>query len=138
MWQTLRKTGTGLYVAYANTHSGNLSAKNTRLRTDPHIELALDLSGNLRTRNTDVNSYRDARELADGGIKRLELVQIDDERIIGRIGERLALLRDPPRTWILTIELEGSYSFPVRPEASKLGNQTSLFLYVESKSAGGV
>ena len=138
MWQTLRKTGTELYVAYANTHSGNLLAKNTRLRTDPHVELALDLNGNLRTRNREVNSYRDARALADGAIKRLELVQIDDERIIGRINERLASLRDPLRTWILTIELEGAYSFPVRPEARKLGNQTSLFLHVESESAARV
>jgi len=116
-----------VHIAYAGTFTNNVRSYNTRVRTQPSIEISLDLNPNLRSQNKSTNSYVDARQLANGQIGRLEFVQIDDERIVLGLG---GVLDDLSNDWTVTIELEGTHSFTAR---SKLENG-SLFLYVPSKT----
>jgi hypothetical protein len=127
-WLQLRKGATLLHVAYANTHTNNLTARDVRLYTKPSLELHMDLNHNLRARNKQGNSYFDARELADGKIARLELLQIDDSYIIDGLLRALKRTASGPAEWTLTIELEGAHSFKVRPE--RRSSKHSLFLRV--------
>ena len=124
----LRKGGTLLHIAYGATFTNNLYGHEARVRTEPSLELALDLNPNLRTRNKSSNSYCDARELADGGIEGLNLVQLSDDYILGKLSGVLAHARDAPREWSLVIELEGRYTFRVRPEFTD--DSLDLFLHV--------
>jgi hypothetical protein len=123
----LRKGPASIHIAYAGTFTNNVRGHNTRVRTQPSVEISLDLNPNLRSQNKSTNSYVDARELADGQIERLEFVQIDDELIVSHLG---GFLDDLSKDWTVTIELEGTHSFTARP---KLEND-SLFLYVASKA----
>ena len=125
VWRILRKGPASLHIAYAGTFTNNLRSHNTRFRAQPSTEISLDLNPNLRSQNKSTNSYVDARELADGQIRSLEFVQIDDERIVRGLGDALD---DLSNNWILTIELDGTHSFTARP---KLENG-SLFLYIAS------
>ena len=131
-WRTLRKTGILLHVGYGDTFSNNLYAHDSKVRTDPEFEISLDLNGDLRTRNKAENSYQDARELADGEIEHLQVLQITDHTTINRLAKFLDSLDDPPSEWILTIELEGRHSFRVRPDFRETGDLPDLFLNVIS------
>ena len=124
-WRVLRKGPASVHIAYAGTFTNNLRSYNTRIRTQPSIEISLDLSPNLKSQDKSSNSYVDAKELADGQIARLEFVQIDDERIVAQLRD---VLDNPSKDWMVTIELGRSHSFTARP---KLEN-SSLFLYVAS------
>ncbi|KKL23519.1 hypothetical protein LCGC14_2424560, partial [marine sediment metagenome] len=84
-WITLRKGGNLLHLSYGHTFSNNLYGHNLQLRTHPEFEIKLDLSPNLRVRNRQRNCYYDARELADGAIKELKLLQLDDRMAIKAI-----------------------------------------------------
>jgi hypothetical protein len=125
LWRILRTGPASLHIAYAGTFTNNLRSHNTRFRAQPATEISLDLNPNLRSQNKSTNSYVDARELADGQIRNLEFIQIDDERIVRGLGDAL---EDLSENWILTIELDGTHSFTARP---KLENG-SLFLYIAS------
>jgi hypothetical protein len=125
IWRILRKGPASLHIAYAGTFTNNLRSHNTRFRAEPSTEISLDLNPNLRSQNKSANSYVDARQLADGQIRSLEFIQIDDERVVRGLGDAL---EDLSNNWILTIELDGTYSFKARP---KLENG-SLFLYIAS------
>lgn len=127
-WIQLRKGGTLLHIVYGKTHSSNLSGYDVRVRTLPSMELSLDLNRNLRTRNKSENSYYDARELADGKIADLKLLQLDDGYIIKRLCRVLRDARGVPPDWMLVIELEGRNAFRVRPE--RRSTSGSLFLRV--------
>jgi len=124
-WKVLRKGPASVHIAYAGTFTNNLRSYNTRVRTQPSIQISLDLSPNLKSQDKSSNSYVDARELADGQIARLEFVQINDERIVAELHD---VLDNPSKDWTVTIELGRSHSFTARP---KLENG-SLFLYVAS------
>jgi hypothetical protein len=125
IWRILRKGPASLHIAYAGTFTNNLRSHNTRFRAQPSSEISLDLNPNLRSQNKSTNSYIDAKELADGQIGSLELVQIDDDRIVQGLGDALNDLN-----WKLTIELGGTHSFTDQP---KLENG-SLFLDITSKA----
>src|ERR1700677_2239081 len=111
-----------MHIAYAGTFTNNVLSYKTRVRTQPSIEISLDLNPNLKSRNKSTNSYVDAKGLADGQIARLEFVQIDDERILEGLGD---ILDDLSNDWTVTIELGGTHSVMARP---RLENG-SLFLY---------
>ncbi len=130
-WTTLNKGGTHLHIAYGHTHTNNLYAYEVRVRTRPSVELSLDLNGNLRTRNKEENTYYDARELAQGKIAELKLVQLDDERTVKHLGRALKRLPRAPSEWTLVIQLEGRHSFRVRPKL----RDRSLFLHVLPNAA---
>jgi hypothetical protein len=131
-WISLKRAAVSLHVGYAATYSNNLSAHNARVRTEPEFELALDLNPNLKTRNRETNTYLDARELADGAISSLTVVQLDDEYLLERLATVIELANRPSE-WTLTIELSGSHRFRVRPEA---GQFRSLYLRVNGAAVG--
>jgi hypothetical protein len=127
-WTSLRTGGTLLHIAYDETYTNNLYAYQVRVRTEPSLELALDLNPNLRSRNKSESSYIDARDLADRRLGGLRLVQLSDEHIIGRLRRVLARARPVPRQWTLVIDLEGSHTFLVRPRLD--ATRSCLFLDV--------
>ena len=133
-WTLLRKGGTLLHIGYGETYTNNLYGHDVRVRTQPSLEFLLDLNSNLRTRNKSENSYCDARELADGRVEGLKLVQLTDNYIIERLRRVLAHARDVPSEWTLIIELEGRHAFRVRPERDATAR--SLFLHVVSEKTG--
>lgn len=104
-----------IHVSYGGTFSNNLYADSFEAILAPNFGISLDLTQNLRTKNKQENSYQDAKELAEGEIQRLELLQITEERTVGD------LLKNAPHplpvNWILEIRLNGIYSFSVTPEA---------------------
>src|SRR4051812_24440024 len=81
-WTTLRKGGTGIHLSYESTFTNNLRAYDVRHRSEPQFEISIDLNRNLRTRNKTTNDYLDARDLAKGRIRFLQMLQISDDRII--------------------------------------------------------
>ena len=126
-WLSLKKGGFSLHVAYAGTYTNNLYGYDARVRIRPTVEISLDLNRNLRTKNKSENGYIDARELADGEIDQLEVVQICDERVIDRLAGAVEMADNPASEWGLTIELEGQHKFRVRPDADR---SDSVFLRV--------
>ena len=128
-WISLRKSGCLVYISWANTFSGNLWARDFQLKTSPEFELSFDLNTNLSSRNKETNSYLDARELADGEIKNLNLVQIDEDQVVEGISRALQRL-EPPSEWKLTIQLEGEWGFHVKPRVQQQGNREVLSLDV--------
>jgi hypothetical protein len=107
-WTSLKKGGASLYVAYGKTFTNNLFGYDARFRSEPSFEISLDLNQNLRTRNKTTNTYIDARDLADGDIDQLKLVQIVDDGLLG-----------------------GRHLFRVKPEPDDPGS--SLYLRVLSR-----
>jgi hypothetical protein len=95
-----------------------------------HCDIALDLSKNLRTRNKQENSYIDARELADGGVERLTLVQVLDERVVEDVLRRWRAATPRPEGWRLLVGLEGTHWFAVDPD--RRSTHLDLFLKVRS------
>lgn len=129
-WKSLRKGSAGLHITYGKSETGNLCVENVRVRTAPSLDLSFELNRNLRTRNRSTNSYQDARELADGAIADLKVVQITDNQVLERLSGLLARAHDVPSVWTLTVELEGPHTFRVRPEWDP--EDGSLSLHVES------
>jgi len=132
-WIDLRRGGTPLYIEYGLTHTRNLTARDVRVRMLPRVELSLDLNGNLRTRNKSGNRYYDARELADGKMAGLKLVQIDDSYIFEGLLAALRRARRVPPHWSLVMELEGPHTFVVRPESPRTSH--SLVMRVVKATA---
>lgn len=127
-WMSVRKGSTHLHVSYGHTFSNNLSGYDTQIRVEPTFEIRLDLSPNLRTRSKQSNTYLDARDLADGEIARLKLLQVYDDRLLEAIARSMRRLSAPPRTWTLTLFLSKEWSFVVTPEL----RAHSLLLHVQS------
>lgn len=123
MWFSVRKGSTGLHVAYRATFTNNLTGYRTRAREGPIPEIAVDLNPNLRTRNRSTGTYLDARDLADGGLQGLEVLQFADQGVVEALLSRVARARD----WRLRLELEGTHTFDVRAETA---NSSGLFLRV--------
>ena len=111
-WRDLIKGDVSLHIGYGKTFMNDLYAYNSKIfPSSEEFHLSIDLNPNLRTRNRQVNTYIDARELADGEIERLETIQLFySEKVLKKIG---ALYKDAgePDTWTLTIYLEGTKTF---------------------------
>jgi hypothetical protein len=118
-WMTLKKGSVAIYMEYGYTHTSNLSAENIRLRVGPHLELALDLDRNLRTRNKETNSFIDARALAHGELTGLRFIQIEDSSLPGEIEEQLKQSAVSVQDVTLTIDLARKWSFRVAVEHAK-------------------
>ncbi|HXM71129.1 MAG TPA: hypothetical protein VN970_08345 [Thermoanaerobaculia bacterium] len=128
-WITLRKGGTHLYLEYGSSFTNNLLCHNVQVRIGHDVDIRLTLTPNLRTRNKQSSDYIDARDLADGAIAYLTLLQLEDAKIVKGIARSLKGMPDMPRTWRLTISLEQEWPFEVEPE---WGNAlTSLLLHVQ-------
>lgn len=119
----LRKADTRIYIEYGLTHTQNLLATNIQVQTQPVVRLSLDLNSSLRAKNKQTNSYDDARSLAKGELARLKLVSISDSALLKRLADHLKVVDDPPDEWILTIELEGTHDFRVRPGFDSCGGR---------------
>jgi len=126
----IKKGGVGIHVAYGHTFSNNLYAHNSAITLKPDFALHLDLNPNLHKRAKESNQVVDARELADGAIARLEMLQLDDRKIIDTIYQILARQSTRFENWRLVIKLEKTYEFLVRPELRGVGGAESLFLHV--------
>ncbi len=130
MWYSLRKTSIHIHVSYGLTFSNNLSANNFMYRTSPEFEFKFDLNLNLRTRNKQTNTYLDARELADGAIRDLKLVQIDLSAFLKQHRFIQYLEKD---TFRITVLLEGEHHFLTKPEINVVGSSASLFLRIRER-----
>jgi hypothetical protein len=137
LWRTLRKGATLLYIEYGHAHT-QLWADNTRARVGARLELEVDLSRQLRLRNKRMNSYIDARDLADGAIKRLGLVQLNDKRIVDGLADLFNRAPDHEMLWDLTVLIEGVYRFAVRPEMPSSALRTLVLRVVQDAGAKGV
>jgi hypothetical protein len=129
-WMTARKGSTLLHLDYASTFSNNVFGHNTRIRAEPDFEIRIDLNPNLRVRNKDTGTFLDARDLADGRMSKLTLLQLDDARIINMALRCLKKKDVRPKIWRLTLELEQEWCFEVRPEIKRSHMLQSLFLHV--------
>jgi len=133
MWYSLRRTSIHIHVSYGLTFSNNLSASNFMYRTSPEFEFRFDLNLNLRTRNKQTNTYYDARELADGAIRDLKLVQIELSAFPKGHTFRQYLKKDILK---ITILLEGEHHFLAKPEIRVSGASASLFLRIRKEILG--
>lgn len=127
LWTDLRKGSTHLHVEYGHAHTNSLFGHAVRARAANTVDLSIDLNPNLRGRNKSTNTYYDARELADGAIDRLTLVQLADEHILGGLERVLQHCNGVPDEWTLLVELEGQHRFRVQPQVRSHG---TLCLYV--------
>lgn len=130
LWTTVRKGSDHLYIAYGHTFTNNLFGHNLQFRTEPEFELRFDLSPSLRSRNKQSNAYIDARELADGEIAQLELVQFDDQKALQIFAAAIKRMPERPKTWKLTLHLDRDWSFTVKPELKGPSGSESLLLHV--------
>lgn len=130
-WIILKKGGVPVHIAYNKDFSNNLFVYNTQICIKPEFTIKFDFNPNIKTRNKAVNSYLDACDLAEGGIKELTLIQIDDNTILKRISEILNRENSISNTWSLIVELEGKHSFKVTPEFKRTGSYLTLFLRVK-------
>jgi hypothetical protein len=129
-WTSLKKGPVGLHVTYGKTFTNNLSGHDTQVRTEPALEISIDLNRNLHARNQpEKNGYLDARKLADGDIEGLETLTIYDRSVLDRLAEVLSYSNGVGDRWTLSIELEGTHSFTVIPEARS--NPESICLTVD-------
>jgi hypothetical protein len=79
MERTLRKSPISVPLTYPSSFTNNLRAGPVSLDERDGIGfLILDFSSNLRARNKQVNSYADARELAEK-YRDLKSIQIDEQ-----------------------------------------------------------
>lgn len=115
MNRNLRKGSSGMHVSYANSgFSNNLRGRNFEYRQldGKHI-LHIDMSGNIRTRNKEENSYSDALELIENhhSLKRLEF----DDNEKAMIEQVARLSGAPPTEWLLQLDFgdKGSFRYSI-------------------------
>ena len=130
-WTTLKKGGVNVHITYNGDFSNNLYLYNTQICIKPEFTIKLDFNPNLKTKNKTTNTYLDARELAEGKIKGLTLIQIDDNTILKQIDRILNMENSIPDTWNLIIGLEGEYLFKVTPKFQRIVSSYTLFLNVK-------
>ena len=85
----------------------------------------IDLSGNLRKRNKQTNTYIDAKSL-ESSTDEIESIQINDGRMIKLIADHLKKLNVDEYSFNLSLLIETYHKFEIGLE--KLGN--SLFFRV--------
>lgn len=129
-WIIVRKGGEAVHVSYGHTYSNNLLAHNTRVRKGMDLEIRVDFNPNLRGRSKETETYLDARELASNEIQRLSLYQTSDEQLLNILTKIQDQHKASAHSWILTIELEGEWSFRAKPVYTTSGNLTTLSLHV--------
>lgn len=114
-WWPLRKTYIIVYLTYGHAHA-KLFAENIQVRPGDTFEVSVDLTKNLRTRSKGSSTYVDARDLADGQIRELKTIQIDDHGVLNDISNHLGQLEGTPTMWRLRVQLDGSeHWFTVEP-----------------------
>ena len=118
-WRTLKRGTVSIYMEYGDTHTGNLTVENIRLCVSSHLELALDLGKNLRTRHKGTGSFLDARSLADGDMADLRFIQIEDSSLLEQVEQELKQGAISVEDMTLRIDLERTWSFKVVPENPK-------------------
>jgi len=129
-WVTIRKGGKPLYLVYGDTYANTLLGYSFQFRCCPHLEIRFDLSPNLRVRSKQSKRYCDARELANGAIADLNLLQFDNDTDLEPIAEALDRLPEKPQTWKLTLHLDRDWSFSAKPEVSGSPGARLLSLHV--------
>lgn len=130
-WITLKKDGVNVYIEYNKVFSSNLFVYNTQICLKPELTIRFDFNPNLKTKNKTTNTYLDAQELAEGKIKGLTLIQIDDNTILKQIDRILNMENSIPDTLNLIIELEGEYLFKAAPKFQRIIGSHTLFLSVK-------
>lgn len=114
-WWSLRKGPALIYIEYGHTNA-DLHATDFRLHKGPPVTVELDLEHNLRTRHKGVGTYVDAQALADGDIRRLTSLKLDDTHVLTGLRHHLKHTADTKPPWRLVIMLRGRHEFTVRPE----------------------
>lgn len=132
-WWPLLKGSAIIYVGYGGTFT-HLSATDFQMRKGPPVTIALDLNGNLRTRNKRSNMYIDAKALAAGDIRRLTRVELPSGgKFLSHLRRYLDHADDTSTPWNLIVNLEGEYRFTVEPEWREI----DLVLLVSRLEEGG-
>ncbi len=100
----LRRSASHIHLSFGGDFSNNLIGTDFEADTGSPYGLRFSLEKNLRARSTS-NSYADARELADGAIARLDLVQIDEPQILSALDKIVGGSDEPSARWTVTIVL---------------------------------
>jgi len=130
LWWDLRKGTTQLYVEWGAAQYGTVFATQVRMQKGPPVTIALSLEVSLHQRSKSSTPYLEAKDLADGGLRTLRLVQISDEYAISGLTYHLGHTDDITPPWRLVIELRGQHEFQVDPEFRPLGSHQELLLRV--------
>jgi hypothetical protein len=134
-WQSLRKTTSQIHVEREHG-TDTLFAEGIRLRVDDDakmLDLSVDLNKSLRSRSKGVNTYIDAKQLADDGLADFKGVTIDDNQVIARLGSILEHIDfEAPKVWRLHVALRRDYWFNARPGYRSQNAYESLTFHVES------
>lgn len=128
-WNLLLKRAFGVHISYRTTFTNNLYANNLSWRLSPAFELRLDLNGNLKTKNRNLNSYIDAMDLSEY-IESIKMVQIIDNNVLKNI---ISVVKSSPtakNNWKLYVDLKREFSFNVKPRMKKELEYSPLFLDV--------
>jgi len=115
LWRRLRKGTSLIYVEYGLTPA-TLFATDVRMQKGPPITIGLDLGKNLRTRNIQENTYIDAKELADGEMRRLKRMELHDAYVLTHLRRFLRDTNYGAAPWRLVVSLEGQHEFPVEAQ----------------------
>jgi hypothetical protein len=127
-WWTLRHGTTIVYLEWGQAH-GALFGTDFKMHKGPPVTFALNLDRNFRTRSTKAGTYRDAEELAHGGLRELRRVQISDEHISLGLDFLLQHTEEASPPWRLLLELRGeTHEFHVEPDIRAAGNEHDLLV----------
>lgn len=117
-WRPIRRGATRLRLD-ANNVWFEQSAHTFEFLTDQLFHLRADLDGNLATKGkARAADKKNARMLADGGMKDLRRLQIGDRRLAGAIldaARRCGQMRGP---WTVTLRSGGDWAFLAQPQGS--------------------
>lgn len=116
-WVSMRKGATAIHLSFNKSYAVSLNAYNMRLRTEPEVEIWLDLAPNLHKRNKQGSLYQDTKRLEEGKITDLSILQFVD-RVLGMFSPYIIGLssQPDPTKWRLTVNIDKEWSFYVRPE----------------------
>ncbi len=129
----IKKGGVSTYIECDNSFgfTNNLLAYNTQISIEKGIAIKFDLNPNINKRNKNTNTYIDAIELAEGSIKKLTLIQINDDTVLKTIKKILNRENSIPDIWELIIELKGEHIFKTIPEFTKNVDLSTFFLHIK-------
>ena len=110
MVRSIRKSTTHLGLTYSNgNYTNNLFCKNIEIDTTTKTnKVILNLEGNLRVQNKEVNSYADAKELIEEH-RDLSLIQISEDQVTQAL--IAAEKKNPSYPWQLEITLGAQITY---------------------------